>query len=104
MARRRQRRPSPGSSCRRTRRPGDAYRQEYYPPGKALDEARVIRLGATRKVPFGSFKHVLVTSEFSPAEPQTERKYYAPGVGEIAEHVVKGHHEAFRLVSLKVRG
>src|SRR6478752_1955465 len=82
-------------------KPGDAYRQEYYPPGKALDEARVIRLDATRRVPFGSFKHVLVTSEFSPAEPQTERKYYAPGVGEIAEHVVKGHHEAFRLVSLK---
>jgi len=80
---------------------GDAYRQEYYPPGKALDEARVVRLGATRRVPFGSFKHVLVTSEFSPAEPQTERKYYAPGVGEIAEHVVKGHHEAFRLVSMK---
>jgi hypothetical protein len=82
-------------------KPGDAYRQEYYPPGKALDEARVLRLGAKLAVPFGSFKHVLVTSEFSPAEPQTERKYYAPGVGEIAEHVVRGHHEAFRLVSLK---
>jgi hypothetical protein len=80
---------------------GDAYRQEYYPPGQALDEARVLRVDAKRTVPFGSFKHVLVTSEFSPAEPQTERKYYAPGVGEIAEHVVKGHHEAFRLVSLK---
>src|SRR4029078_7974778 len=80
---------------------GDAYRQEYYPPGKALDEARVIRLDATRKVPFGPFKHVLVTSEFSPAEPQTERKYYAAGVGEIAESVVTRHHEAFRLVSLR---
>jgi hypothetical protein len=80
---------------------GDAYRQEYYPPGQALDEARVLRVDAKRTVPFGSFKHVLVTSEFSPAEPQTERKYYAPGVGEIAEHVVKGHHEAFTLVSLK---
>jgi hypothetical protein len=82
-------------------KPGDAYRQEYYPPGKALDEARVLRLDAKLTVPFGSFKHVLVTSEFSPAEPQTERKYYAPGVGEIAERVVKGHHEEFKLVSLK---
>jgi hypothetical protein len=82
-------------------KPGDAYRQEYYPPGKALDEARVIRLDGKRTVPYGSFKHVLVTSEFSPAEPQTERKYYAPGVGEIAERVVKGHHEEFRLVSVK---
>ena len=80
---------------------GDAYRQEYYPPGKALDEARVLRRGARLTVPLRSFRHVLVTSEFSPAEPQTERKYYAPGVGEIAEHVVKGHHEAFELVSLK---
>ena len=79
---------------------GDAYRQEYYPPGKALDEARVLRRGARLTVPLRSFRHVLVTSEFSPAEPQTERKYYAPGVGEIAEHVVKGHHEEFQLVSV----
>ena len=70
-------------------------------PGKALDEARVVRLGAKRSVPYGAFKDVLVTSEFSPAEPQTERKYYARGVGEIAERVVKGHHEAFRLIDIK---
>jgi hypothetical protein len=81
-------------------RPGDAYRQEYYPPGQALDQARVLRLTGRRTVPFGSFKRVLVTSERSPLEPQTEHKYYAPGVGEIAERVVKGHHEAFKLVSV----
>jgi len=81
--------------------PGDAYRQEYYPPGKALDEARVLRLGAKLTVPYGTFKNVLVTSEYSPAEPQTEQKYYARGVGEIAERVVKGHHEEFKLVGLK---
>ena len=80
--------------------PGDAYRQEYYPPGKALDEARVLRLSGTLTVPHGTFKHVLVTSERSPLEPQTEQKYYAPGVGEIAERVVKGHHEQFKLVSV----
>jgi hypothetical protein len=82
-------------------KPGDAYRQEYYPPGKALDEARVLRLTGKLKVPYGSFKHVLVTSEYSPAEPQTEQKFYAAGVGEIAEKVVKGHHEEFQLVSVK---
>jgi hypothetical protein len=81
-------------------RPGDAYRQEYYPRGRALDEARVLRLGTSLKVPYGSFRHVLATSERSPVEPQTERKYYAPGVGEIAERVVKGPHEAFELVSI----
>jgi hypothetical protein len=81
-------------------RPRDAYRQEYYPPGKALDEARVLRLTGTLTVRYGSFKRLLVTSEFSPLEPQTEQKYYARGVGEIAEHVVKGHHEEFQLVSV----
>ena len=80
--------------------PGDAYRQEYYPPGQALDQARVLRLGASVTVPYGAFGKVLVTSERSPLEPQTEQKYYAPGVGEVAERVVKGHHEEFRLVSV----
>jgi hypothetical protein len=81
-------------------RPGDAYRQEYYPPGKALDQARVLRRNGTLTVRYGTFKWLLITSEFSPLEPQTERKYYAPGVGEIAERVVKGHHEEFELVSV----
>src|SRR4051794_12994507 len=78
--------------------PGDRYRQEYYPPGEALDEARVLKLSARLTVPMGSFSSVLVTAERSPAEPQVGRKYYARGVGEIAERVVKGHHEAFQLV------
>jgi hypothetical protein len=51
-------------------------------------------------VPYGSYSGLLVTSERSPLEPQTEQKYYAPGVGEIAEKVVKGHHEQFQLVSV----
>jgi len=82
-------------------RPGDAYRQEYYPAGQALDEARVVRRGARLTVPYGTFTRVLVTSERSPVESQSERKYYAPGVGEIAERVVTGGHEAFALVSVR---
>jgi len=77
--------------------PGDRYRQEFYPPGKALDEAHVLGT-ASVKVPFGAFKKALRTSEFSPLEPQTEQKYYAKGVGEVKEQVVKGHHEQFELV------
>ena len=80
--------------------PGDAYRQEYYPPGKALDEARVLGLNAHVSVPFGNFKRSLVTAERSPLEPQTEKKYYVPGVGEFAERVIKGHRESFQLVSV----
>jgi hypothetical protein len=81
-------------------RPGDSYRQEYYPPGQALDQARVLGRRAAVKVPYGTFAHPLVTSEFSPLEPQTEQKYYVAGVGEVLERVVKGHHEEFRLVSV----
>ena len=80
--------------------PGDSYRQEYYPPGQALDQAQVLGYSATVKVPYGTFKRSLVTSEFSPLEPQTEKKYYVAGVGEIEERVVKGHHEQFQLVSV----
>jgi hypothetical protein len=51
-------------------------------------------------VPYGRFTGVLVTSERSPLEPQTEQKYYAPGIGEVEERVVVGHHEEFHLVSV----
>ena len=81
-------------------RPGDSYRQEYYPPGEALDQAHVIGYRGPFTVPYGTFKRALVTSEFSPLEPQTEEKYYVAGVGEIEERVVKGHHEQFQLVSI----
>ena len=47
-----------------------------------------------------TFEKALVTSEFSPLEPQTEEKVYVAGVGEISERVVKGHHEEFRLVRI----
>jgi hypothetical protein len=82
-------------------RPGESYRQEYYPPGKALDEATVLNLHGSTTVPYkGKHTGLLVTSERSPLEPQTEQKYYEPGLGEVMEKVVKGHHEEFRLVSV----
>ena len=81
-------------------RRGDRYRQEYYPPGEALDEAHVLGRIGTVSVPYGGFRHPLVTSEFSPLEPQTERKYYVAGLGEVAERVVKGEHEEFKLVKV----
>jgi hypothetical protein len=80
--------------------PGDSYRQEYYPPGEALDQAHVLGYRGPVTVPYGTFKRALVTSEFSPLEPQTEEKYYVAGIGEILERVVKGHHEEFRLVRI----
>jgi len=73
---------------------------KYYPPGQALDEARVLSLTGSVKVPYGLFNGVLVTSERSPLEPQAEQKHYAPGLGEVEERVVAGHHEEFHLVSV----
>jgi hypothetical protein len=85
-------------------KPGDRYRQEYYPPGQALDEAHVLGVRGPVTVPYGTFQRSLVTSEFSPLEPQTEQKYYVAGVGDIKEKVVKGHHEEFQLVSVTHSG
>jgi hypothetical protein len=52
-------------------------------------------------VPDGMFKRALATIEWSPADPQFEKKEYARGVGEIAERVTHGGHEGFKLVSVK---
>jgi hypothetical protein len=78
--------------------PGDVYRQEYYPPGGGLDQARVLGTVTKLKVPAGTYKAVLSTIEWSPVEPQLERKCYAAGVGELQEQVVPGGHERFQLV------
>jgi hypothetical protein len=82
-------------------RPGDAYRQEYY-PGHALDQARVLGQGGPQTVPYGSFKHTLLTVETSPKiDPGVaERKYYVAGVGDIREHTVSGNREQIRLISI----
>src|SRR5262245_27192428 len=86
----------PGIIMRGDPRPGDVYRQEYYPPG-ALDQARVVGASATVHVPAGTYRHVLVTDEWSPVEPQIERKWYVAGLGEIKERVTAGGHEQFVL-------
>ena len=81
-------------------KPGDVYRQEYYPPGGALDQALVLRGHPTVVVPSGSYERSLPTVEWSPVEPQLEKKWYAAGVGEIQEQVVRGGHERFQLVAV----
>jgi hypothetical protein len=90
----------PGIIVEGNPQPDDVYRQEYYPPGDALDQAHVVRLDGTQKVAAGNFSRVLVTDEWSPVEPQMERKSYVAGLGEIEEHVTEGGHEQFELVSV----
>jgi hypothetical protein len=77
----------------------EVYRQEFFPP-EALDQARVLGHKGSLTVPAGTFKRPLVTVEWSPSDPQFEKKDYAAGVGEISEKVTAGGHEAFRLVSV----
>jgi hypothetical protein len=93
----------PGIIMRGDPRRGDVYRQEYYPPGGALDQAHVVGASATLRAPAGTFKRVLVTDEWSPVEPQIERKYYVAGIGEIKERVTAGGNEQFELIAVTHR-
>jgi hypothetical protein len=87
----------PGIIMRAHPQPGDVYRQEYYRPGGALDQARVLGTSAAVRVPDGSTRRALVTIEWSPVEPQLEKKLYVRGLGEVQEEVIAGGHERFRL-------
>ena len=80
---------------------GQTYRQEYS-KGVAEDRARVVRLDGSANVPYGSFKNVLVTEEWTPLEKGVvERQYYVAGVGDIIETTVKGQPERIELVDVK---
>src|SRR6476661_3948931 len=69
---------------------GKAYRQEYY-AGHAEDMAKVIATKASVTVPYGTFAHALVTSEWTPLERGVvEHKYYVRGVGNVRTIMVKG--------------
>lgn len=66
--------------------------------------AEVVRLATKTKTPAGRFHDVLVTKEWTPLEPKVvEKKYYAPGVGVVAERGVRGGRGRTELVEF-VRG
>jgi hypothetical protein len=71
-------------------RPGLRYRQEYF-EGHAEDRARVISLREQAGVPYGHFRHVLMTREDNPLEPRAlEFKFYARGIGPLLAVSVSG--------------
>ena len=71
-------------------RPGLEYRQEYY-RGEAEDRAKVLRVDATAKVPYGSFDNCVETEETTPLEPDVvEHKFYARDVGPVLRTDAKG--------------
>ena len=52
--------------------------------------------------PTGSYAGVLQTEDTTPLEPKlVEQKYYAQGVGVVAEETVAGGHEQVRLVGFR---
>ncbi len=85
-------------------RGGDVYRQEFL-KGQAEDLALVRRLDGAIKVRAGSYDGLLVTEEWTPLEPNTvEYKYYARGVGDVAERVVVGGKDLVELIEVRKTG
>jgi len=62
---------------------GLRYRQEYS-KGQAQDAAQVLSRNEQAEVPFGHFRRVLLTKDFTPLQPRVlEYKLYARGVGPV---------------------
>lgn len=81
------------------RRMGNHYYQEFS-AGIAVDDAQVTGTNVTFVVPHGAYNNnVLRTRDFSALEPQKyANKYYAPGVGPIAERGFTSGGKATALV------
>lgn len=63
----------------------EEYRQEYY-SGRAEDLGKVLGVGESLTVPYGSFERVVKTLDTSALETNArEQKFYAPGVGLLKE-------------------
>ncbi len=76
---------------------GDRYDQEFF-NGKPMATAQVESVSATIGVPYGTFDELLQTRDTTPTEPGiSEQKYYARGLGLIAEIKV-GEDETTKLV------
>ena len=80
---------------------GFRYRQEYY-PGEAEDMGEVLSLDRSVTVPYGTYEHCILIRDIDPFEPDVEEhKYYAQGIGVVAELTVKGGDERVELISME---
>src|SRR5438105_502576 len=68
-------------------------KMKYYQeiaPGTAMDRAEIVSLSETCKTPAGTFSNCLKVKETSAIElAAKEYKYYAPGVGLVADDTVR---------------
>jgi hypothetical protein len=80
---------------------GEVYKQEYY-KGEAEDEATVLSLSETVRVPAGTFTNCLKTLDVNPLETGTEEhKYYCTQVKGFALEVGVESGERIELMSVK---
>jgi hypothetical protein len=79
---------------------GQRYREEYS-KGVAEDRSRVLALDAQAQVRAGHYRHVVLTEDTSPIEPNvSELKFYASGSGQAVLAIdVSGDHDREELVS-----
>ncbi len=79
------------------------------PPAADADAAEVVQRSASKCVPYGCFKNVLVIREGKASRLDNEFKYYAPGVGLIfnlprSMSVHKDHEAVVNVTQLSPRG
>jgi len=80
---------------------GRSARQEYL-KGQAEDHFQVVRMDESVTVPFKSFRHTMLTKEWTPLEPDViDHKYYVRGIGTVLERSVKGAVERNELLSFR---
>ncbi len=80
---------------------GMTYRQEHY-AGEAEDGAQVLSLSEQVQVPFGHFRDVLLTKDFTPLHRRVlEYKLYAPGIGPVLFLSVSGGSDRAALVAFE---
>jgi hypothetical protein len=89
----------PGILMKAQPRSGKTYRQEYA-PDVAVDMATVLSVHRHITVPADSYGNVVLTKEFSCLEKGIDHKFYAPGVGLVAELALSNGREWTKLVSV----
>lgn len=76
-------------------KPGPAFYSEFR-PGVAEDKAKVLRTDDTLKIPYGSFKNVVVIRDSNPLDPQlVSHKYYVKGTGLLRTTRVGSSHQEY---------
>jgi hypothetical protein len=81
-----------------------SYLQGFAPKIEFADRARVLKTGLRICDPRACYRNVLVTDEWNPAERGAhQRKYYAPGVGNVRVGAAGNDKEGEVLVLKKVR-